>query len=445
VELLLGLALRRYLEHSISMPNRGRREALRGVEKQTLDLLSEVFSSQQWSELLKGPLERAAARGKRGLAQKLVRAGAEIGNALHAAVWGSHGDIVSDLLKNGASIAAKDTNGCTPLHFAAKKGKTEMVQLLLLKGADKDALDNKEWTPLYTAVYHGRTATSLALLAGGASVSLRCGALKGSSVHMAAELGHVDILRATIEHGADVNAADANHCTALHGAASENKVGAIDMLVEAGANIEVRSLHGMKPLHSAAGQLSIDAMVALLRHGADVNAKSLNLLSPLMVASTKAGTRGAAEVVDLLLRSGADETIADEDGHVAADMMGRAVEEKHRLAGGGERVRELLANAPADRAWRRRGYIALCRAHPDRVQLRPEAAAGPRAGVGGGATSRLRSGAKLARLGAAGGSGGAATAGGTANRRGCGDWTDVLTRVLRLQEEGIFRAIVGYL
>lgn len=104
-------------------------------------------------------------------------------------------------------------------------------------------------------------------------------------------------------------------------------------------------------------------------------------------------------------------------------------------------------NAPADRAWRRRGYLALCRAHPDRVKLRPEAAAGPRAGSG--AASRLRSGAKLARLGApsggGGGGGAAATAGGTANRRGCGDWTDVMARVLRLQEEEIFRAIVGYL
>ena len=441
------------------MPNRGRREALRGVEKQTLDLLSEVFSSKQWSELLQGPLERAAARGKRGLAQKLVRAGAEIGNALHAAVWGGHGDIVSDLLKNGASFAARDTNGCTPLHFAAKKGKTEMVQLLLLKGADKDAMDNQDWTPLYTAVCHGHLAASLALLVGGANVGLRCGALRASAAHMAAERGHAEILRATIEHGADVNASDTNHCTALHGAASENKVGAIDMLVEAGANIEVRSRHGMKPLHSAAGQLSINALVALLRHGADVNAKSLNLLSPLMVASTKAGTPGAAEVVDLLLRWGADETIADEDGHIAADMMGRAVEEKHRVAGGVERVRELLANAPADRAWRRRGYLALCRKHPDRLRLPRQdnatvaAAAAAAASARAGATSRLRSGAKLARMEAASGGGGGgggsssstATAGSGANRRGCGDWTDVVTRVLTLQEEGIFRAVVGYL
>lgn len=31
-------------------------------------------------------------------------------------------------------------------------------------------------------------------------------------------------------------------------------------------------------------------------------------------------------------------------------------------------VGKLLANAPADKAWRRRGYLVLCRAHPDRLQ-----------------------------------------------------------------------------
>lgn len=35
------------------------------------------------------------------------------------------------------------------------------------------------------------------------------------------------------------------------------------------------------------------------------------------------------------------------------------------MAEGVDRVRQLLANAPADRAWRRWGYLVLCRARPD--------------------------------------------------------------------------------
>lgn len=416
------------------MANRKGRKILRGVEEETFDLISEVFTVKEWAALLKAPLNRAAARGNRGLAQKLVQAGADIGNALHAAVWGGHREIVNDLLLNGESVSVRDANGCTPLHVAAQQGKTEIVRLLLLNRADIDALDNQEWTPLLRAVYHGHETVALALLAGGADVSLRCGALKGSAVHMAAERGRLGILRATIEHGADVNTGDTNHCTALHVAASENKVKAIDMLVEAGGNIEVRSLHGMKPFHSAAGQLNIEALLALLKHGADVNTKSLNLLTPLMVAATKAGTQGAAQVVDLLLRSGADEAIADEDGNIAAGMVGRVVEGKSRLADDIKRVRELLANAPADRAWRRRGYLVLCRAYPERVKRGQE---------GSSTTARLRGRGKLRRAEAS--SCGTAAGGGAIDENTGGSWVGVAVRVLGLQEDEIFQTIVRYL
>lgn len=36
------------------------------------------------------------------------------------------------------------------------------------------------------------------------------------------------------------------------------------------------------------------------------------------------------------------------------------------------RVKRLLANAPADRSWRRRGYLTMCRAFRNRLQLRQE-------------------------------------------------------------------------
>ncbi len=41
-----------------------------------------------------------------------------------------------------------------------------------------------------------------------------------------------------------------------------------------------------------------------------------------------------------------------------------------------ERVRRLLANAPADTAWHRREYLVLCQAHPDTLQLGKESTSG---------------------------------------------------------------------
>lgn len=46
----------------------------------------------------------------------------------------------------------------------------------------------------------------LALLAACADVSRRCGEISTTTVmHVAAEMGHVDILMAVIEHGADID------------------------------------------------------------------------------------------------------------------------------------------------------------------------------------------------------------------------------------------------
>lgn len=220
------------------------------------------------------------------------------------------------------------------------------------------------------------TAAALVLLAAAADISLRCGVLKRSALNMGAEKGHVDILTAMLEHGVDVYAVDTSQNTALHIAAAYNKVEAINVLVEAGASIEARACDGSAPLHCAAAHLSLDAVIALLKHGADVNPQSLNLRTPLHFAAFKGGGEGSAAVVDVLLRAGADEAIADNEGKTPSCAIGWWTARQHdRPTEDIELVRELLANAPADRAWRRQGYLVLCRAHPRRVQRGQESRA----------------------------------------------------------------------
>ena len=141
-------------------------------------------------------------------------------------------------------------------------------------------------------------------------------------------------------------------------------------------------------------------------------------------------------MVDFLLRVGADETIVGENGLKASDLIGAAVEEERRLAEDFERVRKLLANVPADRAWRRRGYLVLfCHAHPDRVQQNRTVISGTHH-ADTAWTTGIR--AELARAGR--GTGDIAVDEGTG-----GDWAVVVAKALSLQEEGIFQTIVGYL
>ena len=102
-------------------------------EMHTIDLTFDTPTAEQWAEWSFFTAARRLSVGKRGLAQKLLGAGPEIGDALHVAVRDRHGEIVNNLVGSGESIVAKDTNWCTPLHIAAYRDNGD-VQLLLLEG-----------------------------------------------------------------------------------------------------------------------------------------------------------------------------------------------------------------------------------------------------------------------------------------------------------------------
>lgn len=350
---------------------RERCETLTGEGDRVLDIIASAYTLEQWAAFLKVPLQHAVVQGDEALCQKLVQAGAEIGSSLHAAVRGDYGEIVQLLLESGAPTDSKDEHGFTALHNAAGCGRLEMARSLLLKGAKKDALGKGRKTPLHLAAKSGSVALVELLLIAGANVTLRAEPGGLSPLHFGAGDGHVDVLKLLIYRGVDVDAASSKHgVTALHIAAHNNKTGAIDVLLEAAANIEARSSRGCTPVHFAVGRsLSLEAARCLLKHGADVNVQSSPGSTPLHIAARHAGRAGAAKIVDLLLRWGADETIANKEGKKAADVIGVDTEEDLRLTDDMERVRKLLENAPADRVWRRRALPLLCRAHPGRVPL----------------------------------------------------------------------------
>ncbi|KAJ1454804.1 ankyrin repeat-containing domain protein [Pelagophyceae sp. CCMP2097] len=69
---------------------------------------------------------------------------------LHAAVLGGREHLVWFLLRHGASAAARDARGDTPLHLAAARWLAAVAQRLLAAGADADAVNARGETPLQT-------------------------------------------------------------------------------------------------------------------------------------------------------------------------------------------------------------------------------------------------------------------------------------------------------
>lgn len=87
----------------------------------------------------------------------------------------------------------------------------------------------------------------------------------------------------------------------------------------------------------------------------------------------------SAEAVEILLRASACESLPDAGGKTATDMVGFTnmsvrnllnIEGKKRLtAQTAQRTNRMLERAPADRAWRHRGWLVPSRSYPIRAQI----------------------------------------------------------------------------
>lgn len=109
-------------------------------------------------------------------------------------------------------------------------------------------------------------------------------------------------LRALLQPGADVNAAQGDGATALHWASYRDDVESADLLIRAGANVNAANDLGATPLWTACQNGSAALVRRLLEAGANPNAKLVSGETLLMTAARS----GQAGVVEQLLAKGAD-------------------------------------------------------------------------------------------------------------------------------------------
>ncbi|EPY40064.1 26S proteasome non-ATPase regulatory subunit 10 [Angomonas deanei] len=118
----------------------------------------------------------------------------------------------------------------TMLHHCAFMGNTDLCRSIIHVAPqtppDMDAADSDGWTPLHYAADKGHTETVRLLLEEGASVNSK-DAMRRTPLHLAALGGHVGVIQVLLEEGATKNAKNiagmtAKECatTAGHEAAS---------------------------------------------------------------------------------------------------------------------------------------------------------------------------------------------------------------------------------
>jgi len=294
--------------------------------------------------------------------------------ALHLASRGGHVEVACFLLDNGADAEAQDRRSSTPLHVASNMGHVELVRLLLERGVGTTAKDEYDftppelalqaghvdvtrafqvfgvdvskanWTPLNRALFEGNIELSRILLerdadstgqvngwrdafraallgrsAGAMRLLLEYGLLDvtansrhGSTLlHESSIVGHVEVVRMLLGHGADITAQDNRGLTSLHLASRGGYVDVVGLLLEHGVDAVAKDNDGATPLHYAASRGQVEVTRLLLEWGVDVTVQEhIGRLTPLH----RAARRGQVEVARLLFEHGADATAKDTYG-----------------------------------------------------------------------------------------------------------------------------------
>ena len=161
----------------------------------------------------------AAERGDSAAVQKLLREGASIGardargrTALLAATQADRVETARLLIVAGADVNATDAIGDSPFLYAGAEGRNEILKMTLAAGADLKSTNRYGGTALIPAAHHGHVETVKILLATAIDKD-HVNKLGWTALLEAVILGdggpaHTEIVRLLIAAGANVNLAD---------------------------------------------------------------------------------------------------------------------------------------------------------------------------------------------------------------------------------------------
>ncbi|EGC40203.1 hypothetical protein DICPUDRAFT_25545 [Dictyostelium purpureum] len=206
-------------------------------------------------------------------------------NALHVSVSNKCKSVTEYLLENNIDFSTQTIDkGYTALHIASSNGYLDIVEMMIAtnKMPPISALSNEMETPLLMAITNNHTDIANALLvyysenysidefqrfidqynANGVSPFIMCVLRDNYS-----------LLASLVLYGADVNSFKKDNSNALHCAANTNNVKIIKYLIDNGTNSEAFNRYGNTPIHEASIRSNYQAITAFV----EMNIKLANL------------------------------------------------------------------------------------------------------------------------------------------------------------------------
>ena len=316
-------------------------------------------------------LQWAAERGHASLAERAILAGAEIDKPdpqqsdrtpLHSAAKNNHRDVIRILVKNKASISARDSTRKTPLHYAAMCKGAEATIELLNAGADMLCEDVRMNTPPFLAARRGVVASMRVFVDAGFDLTTQgregrtvlhkalgrkwmMGYLLGrTEAKMVVNVHTSDgstplhwernskIVKLLLRYGADIEAKDSRADTPAHKTASVRNTHCMRALIDAGFDFNTGGRCGRTVLHSAVRDRNMVMLEYLLLHAGGrsiINAHDFDGLTPLALALEFYlwGGQALVDLVDLLVQYGSDLELKDPRGVRLADRV-QAIRER---------------------------------------------------------------------------------------------------------------------